>query len=126
MLQPEGYQAMSEYTDKQLLEWAAKAAGFIELRYDADGHPRARKPNGVAGPWNPIDCMVAAKNLRHTLKMTTGYDDRFFGHCAYATYSTGPDSCNSIMQSIEDAGGKRKALRLAITRAAAEIGRAMP
>lgn len=112
-------------TDKELLEMAARAAGFIELRYDPDGEPRARKKNGVAGPWNPLECLVAAKNLRHVLKMTTGFDDRFFGPCAYATYQTGQGSFDSIMQSIEEAGGKRKALRRAIVRAAAEIGKSM-
>lgn len=76
--------------------------------------------------WEPLTELSDAKNLRHRLCLSTGYDDRFFGPCAYATYPTGPDSCNSIMQSIEEAGGKRSALRRAIVRAAAEIGGAMP
>lgn len=115
---------MSE--DRELLELAAKAAGYIELRFDPDGNPRARKPNGVGGDWNPLDNLDDAKALRHTLNLSTGFDDRLFGLCAYATYPTGSDSCNSIMQPVDKARGKRAALRRAIVRAAAEIGRAMP
>lgn len=107
--------------DLELLKLAAKAylaaipGGIGDIQLDQDGVPLG---------WNPLDCLQQAKRLRHVLKLSTGFDDRFFGPCAYATYPTGPDSCDSIMQSIEEAGGKRKALRLAMVRAAAEMARA--
>lgn len=73
--------------------------------------------------WNPLRNHDQAKALRHALCLTTGFDDRFaeLGACMYATYPTGEYSCDSIMQNIEAAGGKRAALRRAIVRAAAEI-----
>lgn len=120
--------------DRELLELAAKAAG-IKLRWiqgpddDECIHPVRRREDGMCEEdWLPLEDHDQAKNLRHLLKMTTGYDDRFssFGPCAYATYKIGPDSCNSIMQNIEQAGGKKRALRRAIVRAAAEMGRALP
>jgi hypothetical protein len=120
-------------TDRELLELAAKAAG-IQLRWiqgpddDECIHPIRRRADGMGEEdWSPLEDHDQAKNLRHLLKMTTGYDDRFtsFGACAYATYATGTDSFDSIMQNIEEAGGKKKALRRAIVRAAAAIGKGM-
>lgn len=110
-------------TDRELLELAAKAAGL-----EFESHTRSGNGCylvGVDHPWNPLQDLSQAKSLRHKLCLSTGYDDRFFGPCAYATYPTGPGSCNSIMQSVEEVGGKRAALRRAIVRAAAEIGKAM-
>jgi len=112
--------------DRELLELAARAAG-IDGEYFEDAAGCALLVAGVA--WNPIRFHHQAKALRHHLRLVTGYDARFIttamGNCAYATYSTGEYTCNSIMQNIEEAGGKRKALRLSITRAAAEIGRSL-
>lgn len=76
-------------------------------------------------PWNPLKSLRQAKQLRHALRLSTGFDDRWkpLGLCAYATYQTGEFSCNSIMQNVDEAGGKRAALRRAIVRAAAELGK---
>ena len=73
--------------------------------------------------WQPLRNHKQAVALRHALRLTTGFDDRFseLGACMYATYPTGAHSCDSIMQNIDEAGGKRAALRRAIVRAAAEV-----
>lgn len=73
--------------------------------------------------WNPLRDHDQAKQLRHALHLSTGFDDRFIslGPCAYATYSTGLHTCNSVMQNIEQAGSKKAALRRAIVRAAAAM-----
>jgi hypothetical protein len=42
-------------SDIAMLERAAKAAGYIEFTCRDGIGPRARLPNGVAGPWNPLD-----------------------------------------------------------------------
>lgn len=103
-------------SDKELLSLAAKAVN------GGAWHPLTH-----SAPWNPLSSFSQAKELRHALCLSTGFDNRFseLGPCAYATYQTGPESCSSIMQNIEDAGGKRAALRRAIVRAAAEIGKQM-
>lgn len=114
--------------DRELLVLAAKAAGLSIVGWDDEGSPLIYFDQ--LRPWNPLRNLDQAKNLRHRLHLLTGFDDRFssLGYCAYATYSTGEyygiPTCNSIMQNVESAGGKREALRRAITRAAAEIGRA--
>lgn len=104
-------------SDIDLLQLAAKAVN------GGAWHPLTH-----AEPWRPLKSHRQAIALRHYLKFTTGFDSRFsaLGPCAYATYPTGPESCDSIMQNIEQAGGKKAALRRAIVRAAAEIGKAMP
>lgn len=109
-------------TDRELLEFAAKAIGGV---YDALAGSITFDGGFNYEQWEPLSELSQAKGIRHKLCLSTGYDDRFFGPCAYATYPTGPDSCNSIMQPVAEAGGKRKALRRAIVRAAAEIGRSM-
>lgn len=113
-------------TDRELLELAAKAAGYIEFTWNTE--PRARAANGVAGMWNPLNHQEQAEALRLKLGIATGFDDRWktLGPCAYATYETGPMSCNSIMQNIAEVGSKKAARRRAIVRAAAAIGESMP
>lgn len=103
--------------DRELLEMAARAVN------GGLWHPLTH-----AEHWRPLQSHRQAIALRHYLKLTTGFDARFsaLGPCAYATYPTGPESCDSIMQNIEQAGGKKAALRRAIVRAAAEIGKAKP
>ena len=90
--------------------------------------PRQVMERSMVRHWDPIASKDQAKNLRHRLKLTSGFETRFtdLGHCAYCTYPTGPNSCNSVMQNVEEAGGKNAASRLALVRAAAEMGRAMP
>lgn len=109
--------------DRELLKMAAKAMGVDTVWTDIDGNLYSGEPEEL---WNPLDDLDQAKRIRHKLHLSTGYDDRLFGPCAYATYPTGSDSCNSIMEKIHADSGKRSALRRAIVRAAAEIGKAMP
>ncbi len=63
-------------TDMKLLWLASKSAGFIEIRFDPDGKPRARKPNGVGMPWNPLDCFRDALLLAIQLGLTVRIDNR--------------------------------------------------
>lgn len=104
--------------DRELLELAAKAAGFIELRYDPDGQPRARHTNGVGGPWNPLtddgDALRLAVKLRVDVAINSEIEVMWWNgdSLMYVTETPGKDLY--------------AATRRAITRAAAEIGRAMP
>lgn len=54
------------------------------------------------------------------LTLRIGFDDRFsaLGPVAYCTYPTGEESCNSIIQSVEKAGGWESAVRQAVAEAA--------
>jgi len=108
--------------DREMLELAAKA---IDGTYDHLTGSITFDGGFNYEQWEPLIELSHAKGIRHKLCLSTGYDDRLFGLCAYATYPTGEDSCNSIMQPVAVSGGKRAALRRAIVRAAAEIGKAM-
>ena len=104
-------------TDKELLEFAANAAGYelIEMsdksltHINTGGHD---KPN-----WNPLnddgDALRLAVNLNMNVFQTGGN--------AYAMESDGED--NGLKTSHKS--DKYAATRRAITRAAAEIGKAM-
>lgn len=109
-------------TDRELLELAAKAAGVVIVKWGDDGSPWAYFDR--LRHWNPLTNRAQAKNLRHRLHLSVGFDDRFsdLGLCAYATYKTGPLTCNSAMQNVGQAGGKQIAMRRAIVMAAAAIG----
>jgi hypothetical protein len=120
---------MAETTDRELLELAAKATGYkLQEKGRKDGAFIVLTNDDGDYIWNPLRNHDQAKQLRHALCLTTGYVARFsqLGACAYATYPVGEFCWNSIMQNIEEAGGKKAALRRAITRAAAEIGKAIP
>ena len=103
-------------SDKELLEYAAKAAG-VELKYDTFGQgPNADREYCY---WNPLTNDGDAFRLMVDLKMEVS----LMGDAAWA-------------MSIEDAAGDsgcsayfnddpRKATRRAIVRAAAELGKRM-
>lgn len=114
-------------TDQQMLELAAKAAkaAGLDIEFDAESG-KAYDEN--SNEWNPRDDSGEALRLAGALKLNTGFDDRFkdLGACAYCTYPTGEQSCNSIMKNIEEAGSAESATRRAVFRAAAEVGGAMP
>lgn len=107
-------------TDHELLELAAKAAGFIELRYEPDGTPRARNPNGVGGVWNPLADDGDA--LRLTVKLNI--------HLSPYGTETGMTEwvIRDVAESFDEDYGTDPcaAARRAIVRAAADIGRLMP
>lgn len=120
--------------DREMFELAAKAAG-LSLRWIGNEPSVPYTPeesaqrHGIDGyMWNPRDDDGDSRRLQVALSMNTGFDSRFkdLGACAYCTYPRDDFTCNSIMQNIEQAGSKEAATRLAVLRAAAEVGRAMP
>lgn len=101
--------------DRELLELAAKAAGFIEFTWRTEIGPRARKVDGVASDWNPLaddgDALrLAVKLSIHVLR---------FESMATAIQCLRGFGCDE-----RDDGDPYAATRRAIVRAAAEIGRA--
>lgn len=101
---------MSEYTENQLLEWAAKAAGYTSWGYDARDYPLFVIEGHPMG-WNPLEDDGDALRLAVALALFNG--DRFY-HYRILERSSDPEGC------------ELKNTRRAIVRAAAEIGRAMP
>lgn len=113
-------------TDRELLELedAARAAGYSHTRLTDDG--TALLLYGVQQPWNPrdenphSDCMGDALWLAVKLRMRV-YND---GSCAHVELSTGEKYCWAEAAVVEG-NDHSAATRLAIVRAAAEIGKAM-
>ncbi|NBV95553.1 MAG: hypothetical protein EBR90_02035 [Actinobacteria bacterium] len=103
-------------TDRELLELAAKAAGY---KFD-EWHIKFTDGNNLF-EWNPItedgDALRLAVKLN--IEISQGFDD---APTAYAGYFK---KCNSPMHYAceQHAGDPLKATRRAIVRAAAEIGR---
>ncbi len=116
-------------SDQKLLELAAKTAGMGPvLCYESARNCLRIGIRSKYRLWRPLTDEGDALSLASYLEIPTGFHDGFgvLGKCAYATYPTGPDSCNSIMQGVAECGSKESALMLAIVRAAAEIGKSMP
>jgi hypothetical protein len=109
-------------TDRELLELAAKAAGYIEFTWGEVAGPRARKPNGVAGPWNPLTDDGDALRLAVQLEIRPDVGERM----VVAEWWVRPDLLKQGVEVVLVDGDKYAATRRAIVRAAAEIGRAMP
>jgi len=109
-------------TDKEMLELAAKAAGIEGEWHEGGGNTLAlvsNKPNGQIN-WNPLaddgDALRLAVELgrRYMIVIEIGHsgaDVQFDGHAA---------------EAFERNDDIRAATRLAVVRAAAEIGRNMP
>lgn len=114
-------------TDRELLELAAKAAGYV---LDADGDRLDQRDSG-GGPtaWNPLtddgDALRLAVQLRLCLDTYMDPSSRFDTdeRCTLALLP--PPSDYSVGEWHEDSG-PYAATRRAIVRAAAEIGKAMP
>lgn len=118
-------------TDRELLELAATAAGMKARWFKVKKwrqYPTCKilcGHNDVFGthhskPWNPLT------DDGDALRLATDLDLNVF-HAAGACYAMPSDDDGSIeiCVSYRDAGDKHTATRLAITRAAAEIGREM-
>lgn len=109
-----------------ITEMAAKAAGMQVEGWSVD-HSKGMRLVGLdhefVGFWNPRFDDKDSTELAIKLKLQTGFDDRFkdLGYCAYCTYPTGENSCDSIMQNVEQAGGRDAARRATILMAAAEM-----
>ena len=106
-------------TDRELLELAAKAAGYeygiIHQR------PHVRCDAGWT-PWNPIDDDGAALRLAARLRLVVSV------HCATAMaqyYIPNEERMATFKERIHSIDHPFEATRRAIVRAAAEIGRSM-
>lgn len=104
-------------TDRELLELAAKAAGY-DLFFWSD---RAAFKDFPHATWSPLTDDGDALRLSIDLELNVFHA----AGCAYAMPSE-DDGSNEHRVSYVDAGDKHQATRLAILLAAAEIGRAMP
>jgi hypothetical protein len=98
-------------TDRELLKDAAKAAG-IEIKWMTVVHTGEEFSAG----WNPLT--VDGDALRLAVKLNIRFAGEWRGHCVALV---------GIQEFTEQSGGDPiSATRRAITRAAAEIGKAMP
>jgi hypothetical protein len=104
--------AMSE--DRELLELAAKAAGYI-ARSDGEGGVCIVVAPGRVKEWNPLFSDSDAFRLFVKLRMDVDIE--------YGEVATGQEF-DRHQTLIDDTGDPYAATRRAIVRAAAEIGRA--
>lgn len=108
---------MNANTDRELLELAAKAAGITPKRWTDEGATvqHSLYPPGVV--WNPLKSDGDALRLAFALGLHVEF--RPWAVCVWKNRkqfpSYGGDQCCDMQHA-----------RLAITRAAAEIGKAMP
>lgn len=98
-------------TDRELLELAAKAADYQYAK-----HGGYIVVDGIPGNWNPLTDDGDALRLAVKLKISIG-----FRPCAYADTPAG-----LRFFGARDGNDQFSRTRLAIVRAAAAIGRAMP
>jgi len=103
-------------TDRELLELAAKAAG-----YEYAKHGGYIVVDGIPGNWNPLTDDGDALRLAVKLRLTVSWDR--FDDDDYATAT--PPHTNQGYDCMVDQD-PHAATRRAIVRAAAEIGKAMP
>src|SRR5690554_426671 len=111
-------------TDRELLELAAKAAGYV---VDSDFYRLdVRDNSGAPIRWNPLEDDGDALRLANALKLSichtlceapTAHGTAMVG---YAPWENGAPICSERYDGI---GGRDAATRRAIVRAAAEIGR---
>lgn len=109
-------------TDRELLELAAKAAG-LPVIFEDDGVPCEPYLLTYGGSWsenwNPLEDDGDALRLAVKLEIQSGYSE--LSGCGFAAYGRGSFDCHEY--GPED---PCRATRRVITRAAAEIGKAMP
>lgn len=105
-------------TDRELLEFAAKAAGARMTDYSDNmpDHWEIVKPSGVWGYWNPLTDDGDA--LRLAVKLRISIDPREGAVCVIS-------ACKNHVVLENFTFDQYPATRLAIVRAAAEIGRAI-
>ena len=110
---------MKKETDSELLELAAKAAGWSNFDWLAgDGYMNVYDAQGNQSAWNPLTGDGDALRLLNSLELE-------LRHVHGAAHAGLPGRFWCTEQWFP-AGDKNAATRLAIVRAAAEIGRAMP
>jgi hypothetical protein len=106
-------------TDRELLELAAKAAGYVHHVSPID--PQQYRPQHWIG-WNPLENDADALRLAVKLMLHIGVNpgNKVFCSPTYSDKPTVHESCE--LRGIQD---PYAATRRAIVRAAAEIGRKM-
>lgn len=110
--------------DRELLELAAKAAG-----YDYKPLNGVIVEDGIPGNWNPLADDGDALRLANALKLSTCHTlcEAPTAHgtamVGYAPWEKGSPICSERYDSID---GRDAATRRAIVRVAAEIGRTKP
>lgn len=106
-------------TDRELLELAAKASGYL-IDASPMGNFLISDPGRGQRVWNPLlldgDAFRLAADLRMNVEIN---EDEVV---AYG----GQEGANWVAEPVHEEGGVRQASRRAIVRAAAEIERAMP
>lgn len=116
-------------TDRELIELAAKAAG-IQISWlglqDFD-NPRRIVEGFVCGQWNPIkddaDAFRLAVKLR--LELSYSYEPGVFFAGEPEGFFKDRDAKVAYAEVGDDSGDQYALMRLAITRAAPKIGKAM-
>lgn len=110
---------MTQETDKELLELAAKAAGF-NLEFRKSGLVAIKGEASLGPSWNPLtddgDALRLAVNLKIGIGCIVGRTD------AVAYYF---DDTNMIRIEEPYGDDQQAGVRRAIVRAAAKIGKAM-
>ena len=102
-------------TDRELLELAAKAAGYA--RFETPDN--AYFPNGRNEIWNPLTDDGDA--LRLAVKLCLSMD--LFSNEILVGYTPNCNDCDQVVEEIDS--DPYAATRRAIVRAAAEIGKGM-
>lgn len=112
--------------DRELLELAARAAGYYDYECtshswnpDHDQH-QVRNEHGTLVNWNPLTDDGDALRLAVKLKMTVDVN-HFFNKVEVRVYSG-----TSMFMVVEESEEIYAATRRAIVRAAAEIGKEQP
>lgn len=110
-------------SDRELLEWAAKAAGLTIARW-VDGVPQLASDTHQLGKvWNPLLSALDAMELACSLYMTVKIDDGMFTLVDAEMWQRGI-FIDAVVELHKDTTPFRATCR-AIVRAAAEIGKAM-
>ena len=106
--------------DKELLELAAKAAGYIPVgEFEGGLFLVSQAGNGTYRVWDPLDSDAQALRLAVKLRIELEFYDGF--EEVFATENT----IEAISQTEPYKNDPYAATRRAIVRAAAEIGRSM-
>ena len=106
---------MNDKTDREMLEYAAKAAGYeVEVDHKGVFHIHEGTGSQSWSPWNPLDDDGDNRRLQVDLKIELMITDQSATACFGMVFYSEPLG--------KDA---RKAARRAIVRAAADIGRGL-
>lgn len=112
-------------TDRELLELAAKAAGIKPASYDGHEVGWYNTETGSVGQWNPLKDDGDALRLATKLRIDIRFDDEAFPDQVIAVGVLPPPDGAAVAHTEllgDDIGA---AVRRAITRIAARLGRAM-